>query len=422
MSNRRTVSNLSPTQSTLQAISVDSLPASDDTYSIGSSSLRFKDEFLSGQLNLSRTSNQIKTGAGSNITTVTFPASSGAVTVTMPSSTDTVMARAVNETVSGIKSFSVAPVLTAASNQLKIQASGAGNALVFTAANPAGADRIVTFEDPGAAATVIYDVKAQTISGAKTLSGITTVSNSTESTASSNGALIVAGGLGLAKNLVMDQSNLIDFGANTGTKLRLFEAGASDYEIGIAASTLYTNVASTSDFVEFRNASTGRTRITNNTIQPVTTSQIDLGTSSLYFNNGFINAVTLQTTGGTGTALNYYEELTHTSNVTGIWAAAQAVTMKLTRIGNQVNVQFNNVSAAATINATIALDIALPARFRPGQAKMFFCKVMDNSADVSGTVEVLSTGFMTWRVGIATSFTSSGNGGFYGGAVSYQVW
>ena len=47
---------------------------------------------------LTATTNQIATGASSNITTVNFPASSGAVTLTMPNTTDTIVGLATTNT------------------------------------------------------------------------------------------------------------------------------------------------------------------------------------------------------------------------------------------------------------------------------------------------------------------------------------
>jgi hypothetical protein len=81
------------------------IPSTDNTFSIGSLTKRIINLFLSGVLYLTKTSNQIVTGSGSNLTTVNFPASSGAVTITMPNTTDTVMSRASTETVSGTKTF-----------------------------------------------------------------------------------------------------------------------------------------------------------------------------------------------------------------------------------------------------------------------------------------------------------------------------
>lgn len=51
-----------------------------------------------GSIALTDLTNQMVTGQGSNLTTVTFPASSGAVTVTMPSTTSTVATLAGTET------------------------------------------------------------------------------------------------------------------------------------------------------------------------------------------------------------------------------------------------------------------------------------------------------------------------------------
>ncbi len=51
-----------------------------------------------GVLSLPATTNQIVTGAGSNLTTLTFPASSGAVTLSFPNTTDTMVGRATSDT------------------------------------------------------------------------------------------------------------------------------------------------------------------------------------------------------------------------------------------------------------------------------------------------------------------------------------
>lgn len=51
-----------------------------------------------GSIALTDLTNQIVTGAGSDLTTVSFPASSGAVTLTMPNTTDTMVGRATTDT------------------------------------------------------------------------------------------------------------------------------------------------------------------------------------------------------------------------------------------------------------------------------------------------------------------------------------
>lgn len=51
-----------------------------------------------GSIALTDTTNQIVTGDSGNLTTVSFPASSGAVTLTMPNTTDTMVGRATTDT------------------------------------------------------------------------------------------------------------------------------------------------------------------------------------------------------------------------------------------------------------------------------------------------------------------------------------
>lgn len=60
--------------------------------------------------------------------------------------------------------------VTGSNNQIIFYPGGTGTQLILTATNPATATRTITFPDPGASASIIYDVLAQTISGVKTFS------------------------------------------------------------------------------------------------------------------------------------------------------------------------------------------------------------------------------------------------------------
>jgi hypothetical protein len=52
---------------------------------------------------------------------------------------------------------------SAPSNQFRIRPNNVGNSLIFTATNPAGADRTVTFPDPGLDTSVAYTTATQTL-------------------------------------------------------------------------------------------------------------------------------------------------------------------------------------------------------------------------------------------------------------------
>lgn len=109
-------------------------------------------------------------GVGPTLTfNIPAPAVSEVVNFPDPAGSANVIYDVSTQSISGAKTFSSAVTLTPATNQIVIQPSGAGTTLTLNATNPA-VSRVVTFPDPGAAATVIYDVSAQTLSGVKTFS------------------------------------------------------------------------------------------------------------------------------------------------------------------------------------------------------------------------------------------------------------
>lgn len=78
-----------------------------------------------------------------------------------------------------------------------------------------------------------------------------------------------------------------------------------------------------------------------------------------------VNSVTLATTGGTPTALGYYEEFPLTGNTfTAAFAVAQACVPQITRVGRMVTMIVPSVSAAAAAGIATS-SVAIPARFLP---------------------------------------------------------
>ena len=67
-------------------------------------------------------------------------------------------------------------------------------------------DRTVSFPVLTSNATLAVLEESQTFTGAKTFSAVTTISNTTGSTTYQNGALVVAGGAGVAKDLIGNQA------------------------------------------------------------------------------------------------------------------------------------------------------------------------------------------------------------------------
>lgn len=77
-------------------------------------------------------------------------------------------------------------------------------------------------------------------------------------------------------------------------------------------------------------------------------------------------SVTLETTGGTPTPLDYYEELTVDTNATGPWGSAQPISLRYVRVGKLVTVHWSNVpSVISTTADVISVTAQIPAQFRP---------------------------------------------------------
>jgi hypothetical protein len=132
---------------------------------------------------IGNTTNQLVTGTGSNLTTLNFPASSGAVTVTMPNVTTSVLydggalgtpASGTVTNLTGTASINIngtvgattpttgafttiagtSTTLTNTTNQIELGATGAGNSTIINSTAPA-ADRISTLPDYGANANIM---------------------------------------------------------------------------------------------------------------------------------------------------------------------------------------------------------------------------------------------------------------------------
>jgi len=108
-------------------------------------------------------------------------------TFTIPNTSGTAMLLSQSQTVSGTKTFSIAPILGSASNQLIIQPNGTGNTMTITASNPTSS-RVYTLPDAGAASTFIMSdgnqtltntARFDTVNARTTIGGTTTHSQKT---------------------------------------------------------------------------------------------------------------------------------------------------------------------------------------------------------------------------------------------------
>ena len=139
------------------------------------------------------------------------------------------------------------------------------------------------------------------------------------------------------------------------------------------------------------------------------------GTSAVSSSNTMTNAVTLngglllQTTGGTATNVNYYEETTMTTGTTGCLTLASQ-TLKLMRIGNWVHVTWPTMQGTTSGAATLVTDTAIPARYRPLAEFRTPCHGQSNALVANCVAVMATTGFITFS-------QSTGSGVFLGAAV-----
>ncbi len=146
------------------------------------------------------------------------------------------------------------------------------------------------------------------------------------------------------------------------------------------------------------------------------------GNQSIAGNKTFTGNIKLNTSGGTQSNLNYYEEYTDASaTAIGPFSSPVSISYNITRIGRLCNLQVSTCTGAATASNQITLT-TLPVRFQPnGDSVIFPLYVQDNSVVVNGNLR-FSSGNPYLYTGTGTgSFTSSGNAGFNCFSVTYYV-
>jgi hypothetical protein len=131
----------------------------------------------------------------------------------------------------------------------------------------------------------------------------------------------------------------------------------------------------------------------------------------------------LPTTGGTATALNYYEELNTTFAFTGPFS--QNMTVRLIRIGRMAMLAWQDFVFASSSSALLTSTGAIPSRFRPysnfGSAGNIG---QNNSINIETIFFEIVAGTGTINIGLTlnkNNFASTGNCGVWSGSLSWVV-
>lgn len=230
-----------------------------------------------------------------------------------------------------------------------------------------------------------------------------------------------SGNLGLQTN----NDGAVYIGSGSSNNNALLFAGASSFGsqptfLVPASSAQYILDSAAGDLVFYLTTGKAlRFGFTNNQ-----KSQLYVNSSGTFANNNVtLNSgasLFLPTSGGTSTALNYYEENLGTTTWSGIWASAQTgVTLNIVQIGK--NVTITSGPALATANtASFISSSALPSRYWPPFAINVVIEISNNTVNSAGLLGIGTNGVMTVSP-MTGNYTGSGVGGFYTFSVSYII-
>jgi hypothetical protein len=211
--------------------------------------------------------------------------------------------------------------------------------------------------------------KAIYVRGDRTITGTSILLNTTDSTSVGSGSTIISGGLGIAKNI------------NTGGIIKIFN----------------------------------------------TTSATDTLTGSLICSGGasiakrlYCDSIYLSTTGGTPSALSYYEEISFTSTLEGAFTSYNPyVYIHASRIGNMILLSFSQSIGAGSPYIELTITDYLPARFCPSSESEPAVTVYSGGDSIIGSVLIATNGKMMFFKNDGTNF--SGTYGIKGGGVTYCI-
>ena len=235
---------------------------------------------------------------------------------------------------------------------------------VATTVNAFGAATSLTLGATSGTATLRNTTVAVTnnltVGGTSTFTGITTFPNTTDSTLSSNGAVIFAGGIGVAKNIVCDGTFSIfgDISVNGGdiltnqTNVTVFNTTATTANIFGAVSTL--NMGANSGVLTIGNPTLVGTQATQNVYNSVATTVNAFGAATALNVGATTGTLTINnpTVVGTQTTQNLYNTVATTLNIGG---AATSLTLGATT----GTATLRNTTVAITNNATIGGTLAV---------------------------------------------------------------
>jgi hypothetical protein len=111
----------------------------------------------------------------------------------------------------------------------------------------------------------------------------------------------------------------------------------------------------------------------------------------------FGTSIKLPTSGGTASALDYYEDWTASGATIGNCVTATACNPRIVRVGKKCTIYFPGLALTSATSTNTMTTTALPSRFFPANSNLrFLCSVINNNVYLTGHIEVSSsTGVIT---------------------------
>jgi hypothetical protein len=151
------------------------------------------------------------------------------------------------------------------------------------------------------------------------------------------------------------------------------------------------------------------------------------GTSTLGGNVTVVQGASLYlpSTGGTGSALNFYQDnYIFDSSMSGPFSLGQVTfRAKAARVGKNVTLSMDQVDSAADTATFISITGALDAAFRPAANKELPIIVINGGASANGTLSITSAGVLTINGPLSSggNFTGTSTCGYRGTSVCYTT-
>jgi hypothetical protein len=230
-----------------------------------------------------------------------------------------------------------------------------------------------------------------------------------------------AGGGGGGGNYVASGTTFTGSGQTPGNSSDSDFGGVSNYAQGGAASGGLGKPGY--GVIIFNYVSSGQsnmyTKINNlvgtKDIVPQYSNSYNIGSTASPYNTIFANTLYL------GSTLTFYEEYSHSTNITGA-ISATGKTIKITRNGRLVTALIPSTFATATTASTISLSSLLPTTFRPANNTVFTVRVRNNGTAASSLVIVQTNGDLVFYANIGGSnFAGTGSTGFDETALTWSI-